>query len=240
MHTIYRLNRHVLLAAVAVTVVSFSSSAFALTFSEGFDTGVPSSWSQQNNSSPAGPATWTQGVAALSPAHSGTVDSFIVVNFQSGAGVATISNWLWTPTLTVSPSSQLIFYTRTASNPSSFPDRLEVRWSDAAVPSPGTTATDVGTFSTLLLTVNPDLTSTAFPAAWTAYTYDFSALTAPSTGNLAFRYFVSNGGPSGNNSSIIGLDTLSITNAVPEPGTYVLMTMGLLALSFLAKRSRRG
>lgn len=224
---------------VAAAFGLLSQNAFAITFSEGFDSGVPSSWFQQNNSQPVGPSIWTQGIAALSPAQSGAINSFIVVNFQSGAGVSTLSNWLWTPTLTVSPTSQLVFYTRTSLNPASFPDRLEVRWSNAATPSPGTTATDVGTFSTLLLTVNANLTATGFPATWTAFTYDFSGLTAPSTGNLAFRYFITNGGTAGSNSSIIGLDTLSITNAIPEPGTYALMAMGLVALGLFAKRARR-
>ncbi len=234
--------RRALHAIGAASMLYLSASAYALTFTEGFDAGVPDTWSQRNDSSPVGPSGWTQGAAALSPAQGGTTNSFVVVNFQAGNSVSTLSDWLWTPTLTVSPDSVLTFYTRTASNPATNPDRLEVRWSSAAVADPGTTATDVGSFTTLLLTVNPSLSPTAYPALWTAYSYSFSALPASVTGNLAFRYFVTNGGPSGANSNIIGLDTVSVTNVVsnvPEAGSSSLMALGLAVFGLCARRVRR-
>lgn len=233
--------RSMLPLTLATLALGVATGAQAITVSEGFDAGVPATWSQKNNSSPAGSSMWIQGAAALSPAQSGAANSFIVVNFDSGTGVSTLSNWLWTPTLTVNPSSVLTFYTRTTANPAAYPDRLEVRWSSAPVADPGTLATDVGTFTSLLLTVNPALTTTGYPGTWTAFTYSFSGLAAPSTGNLAFRYFVTNGGPNGANSNIIGIDTFSITNvaAVPEPGTYALMALGLAAVGLRRLRASR-
>ena len=42
-----------------------------------------------------------------------------------------------------------------------------------------------------------------------------SGLAAPTSGRLAFRYFVENGGPDGDNSNIIGIDTVVYTPAAP-------------------------
>ena len=53
------------------------------------------------------------------------------------------------------------FYTRTVDAPT-FPDRLQVRMStNGASSNVGTTATDVGDFTALLLDINPTYTTTA-------------------------------------------------------------------------------
>ena len=77
----------------------------------------------------------------------------------------------------------------------------------------GTTATDVGDFITLLLDINPTYTTTGYPNVWTQFTVTVSGLGSPTTGRLAFRYFVENGGPSGANSDYIGIDTFAFTGA---------------------------
>ena len=56
------------------------------------------------------------------------------------------------------------------------------------------------------MTINPSLVTGVYPTAWTQYTITISGLAAPTSGRIAFRYFVTNGGPSGANSDYIGID----------------------------------
>jgi hypothetical protein len=99
-----------------------------------------------------------------------------------------------------------------------FPDRLQVRMStNGSSANVGTAATDVGDFTTLLLDINPTYTSTGYPKVWTQFTVTVSGAASPSTGRLAFRYFVENGGPSGANSDYIGIDTVQYDCPVPTP-----------------------
>ena len=79
----------------------------------------------------------------------------------------------------------------------------------------GTTSTDVGTFTTLVLSVNPTLVTGVYPTAFTQFTATVSGLPGVSSGRFAFRYFVTNGGPSGANSDIISIDDVLVTDTVP-------------------------
>src|SRR4029078_5949387 len=90
-----------------------------------------------------------------------------------------------------------------------FPDRLQVRMStNGASSNVGTTATDVGDFPALLLDINPTYTTAGYPTAWTQFTLVVSGVPSPTTGRLAFRYFVEDAGTSGSKSDYIGIDTL--------------------------------
>ena len=44
--------------------------------------------------------------------------------------------------------------------------------------------------------------------------------------------------PAGNNSDYIGLDTVSITAAVPEPSTWALMALGLGAVALRRRKQK--
>ena len=83
----------------------------------------------------------------------------------------------------------------------------------------------MGAFA-LLLSVNPTLTTTGYPNTWTQFSSAISGLSGPTNAAIAFRYFVTDGGPQGANSSYIGIDTLRIT-PVPEPAAYLLLALGL-------------
>jgi hypothetical protein len=178
--------------------------------SEGFDditTLVPSGWVIQNHSEPLGILSWFQGLTDRFISQSGAPDSYIAVNQNSGEGLATISNWLLAPPLTLQNGAQLTFWTRTVDMPK-FPDRLQVRMStNGSSQNVGTSSTDVGDFTTLLLDINPNYTLTDYPNVWTQFTITISGLGGPTTGRLAFRYFVENAGPFGANSDYIGIDT---------------------------------
>jgi hypothetical protein len=81
----------------------------------------------------------------------------------------------------------------------------------------GSTATDVGDFTMLLLDINPTYTTSGYPNVWTQFTVTVSGLGSPTTGRLAFHYFVENGGPSGANSDYIGIDTVQYACNAPTP-----------------------
>jgi hypothetical protein len=181
---------------------------------EGFDditTLVSAGWFLQNHSQPVGATGWFQGNSNVFPAQSGPPTSYIGANFTNGGATSTISNWLLTPPVTLQNGTVLTFYTRTVDVPA-FPDRLQVRMStNGASMNIGTTATDVGDFTTLLLDINPTYTASGYPKVWTQFTVTLSGIVLPSTGRIAFRYFVENGGASGANSDYIGIDTIQLT-----------------------------
>ncbi|MDP2236945.1 MAG: choice-of-anchor J domain-containing protein, partial [Bacteroidales bacterium] len=209
-------------SVVATPVVWASGSGMMRSsFSEGFDdiTTLPAAgWALINKSAPVGTTSWFQASAtAPFPAHSGAATSYIGANFNNTAGTGTISNWLLTPETTFENGHTMSFWTRVPTG-SSWPDRLEVRLSTSgASQNVGTSATDVGDFTTVLLSVNPDLTVGGYPDVWTQYTATISGLAAPVSGRIAFRYFVTGGGPSGNNSNYIGIDSFEYTGGGVTP-----------------------
>ena len=192
-------------------------------FSEGFDdiTILPE-WYFQNNSDPLGLTDWFQGNDTVFPAQAGAPTAYIGANYNNTAGVGTISNWLLTPEQTLSNGSSISFWTRTATD-SIYPDRLQVRLSLLG-PSTnvGTGAEDVGDFTTLLLDINPTLAVGGYPEVWTQYTVTLSGIPGGSSGRLAFRYYVTDGGPSGNNSDYIGIDTVEYTYIPENPPSITL------------------
>jgi hypothetical protein len=166
---------------------------------------------QTNHSTTIGTTGWFQGNDAVFSAHQGTLpNSYIGANFNNTTGTNTISNWLLTPTQTLENGRTMTFYTRTTTaNP--FPDRLQVRMSTAGdSTNVGTTATDVGDFTTLLLDINPTYTVGGYPEVWTLQTVTITGVPSATLVRLAFRYFVENGGPTGDNSNYIGIDTFQI------------------------------
>lgn len=184
---------------------------------ETFNSVLPANWAAQNLSSPVGLTGWFQGNTAVFGANSGT--GYIAANFNNTTGLNTISNWLFTPNVTLKNGDKFSFFTRTTTG--TFPDRLQVRMStNGTSTNAGTTNTSVGDFSTLLLDINPTYTSTGYPTAWTQYTLTMSGLPAAGvSGRLAFRYFVEGAGPSGNNSDYIGIDDVVYTTFSPGPIT---------------------
>ena len=205
---------------IALVFLGFSS--FVQSFTEGFDNLANlTDWYVRNNSTSPN-ANWGGGIADAFPAHLGAPDSYLACNFQSTSSTvgATISNWLFTPARTFSNGDVITFFTRTADNipQPTYPDRLEVRLSTAGNGlDVGATETSVGTYTTLLLTINEQLTTTGYPKVWTQYTITISGLQSPTTGRIAFRYFVTNGGPNGQNSDYIGIDTYTYTSVATPP-----------------------
>lgn len=207
------------------SVLAFGlSNAQTTIISQGFDDITSlTTWTQLNKSTGTPLTGWFQGSSLTLDdgpfdAYEGaSEDSYIGANFNNTSGNGTISNWLITPSITVKNGDVIKFYTRTTDlGASVFPDRLQLRMSPAATyaaPSGTGTAgaTNVGSFATVLVEVNPTLSTTGYPHVWTAYTYTVTGMAADTAVRLAFRYFVTSGGPSGANSDYIGVDSFSVT-----------------------------
>jgi hypothetical protein len=88
----------------------------------------------------------------------------------------------------------------------------------------------VGDFTTLLLDINPTLASGGYPEVWTQYTVTISGVAAPTQGRFAFRYYVNDGGPAGNNSNYIGVDLFEYTASAGQQASIELTkTVGTVA-----------
>ncbi len=77
-----------------------------------------------NHSEPLGASDWFQGNDEVFPAFDGDPTAYIAANFNNGGDLATISNWLLTPEISLQDGSTLTFYTRTIVD-SAYPDRLQ-------------------------------------------------------------------------------------------------------------------
>ncbi|HKK11376.1 MAG TPA: T9SS type A sorting domain-containing protein [Flavobacteriaceae bacterium] len=73
---------------------------------------------------------------------------------------------------------------------------------------------DVGSYTNLLLEINPTQTPGQFPNDWTLQTVNISGLSGLTDVRIAFRYYVADEGPNGNNSNYIGIDEVSVTSAL--------------------------
>jgi len=220
------------MTAVLLILVSsiFTEIGSAQTINEGFEslsalTGS-GDWFVFNHSDPANPDNpgWFQCTGTqIAPAQGGTTNSCVSANFASGTGVSTLNDWLVGPVRTFNNGDVLSFYTREiAANP--YPNRMQVRLSpNGSSTNIGTAAEDVGDFTMLLLDINPGYEVGGYPGTWTQFTITIQGLSGPTSGRFAFRYFVENGGPDGDNSYIIGLDTLTYSaGAAPAPPQHVV------------------
>jgi subtilisin-like proprotein convertase family protein len=196
-------------------------------FNQNFDGTIPpAGWPVQNLSAPLGVTGWAQTNATVFPPNSGPGKAS--ANFNNTAGTGTISNWMFTPNVTLKNGDVFRFWTRTTTG--QFPDRLQLRMStNGASVNVGATATSVGDFTTVLQDINPTYTGTGYPTAWTQFTTTLSGLPpAGISGRLAFRYFVENGGPTGANSDFIGIDdAVYTTSGISTPTTCTGSTANL-------------
>jgi len=200
---------------VLLVTVQGSLAEDKVLLAEGFEditTLGPAGWVQTNHSEPPGSTSWFQGNLGVYPPYEGA--GYIAANFNNTAGTGTISNWLISPPLELSGIDEISFWTNAAWQ--FYPDRLEVRLSKNGTSTDvGTTSTDVGDFSILLLSINPSLLQYVYPETWTEFVID--SVNAGGTGRIAFRYFVTNGGPTGTNSNYIGIDSFKVTYKFPWP-----------------------
>ena len=229
---IFSLFRASILRARVLSILLFAflsigsaNAVKAQAIEEGFDSLsnllMSGDWFTINHSDPADPTSpgWLQCFGTrIPPAHSGASTSCVSADFATGVGVATLNAWLLGPTVTFHNGDVISFYTReSVGNP--YPNRMQFRLSThGSSTDVGLGATDVGDFDTLLLDINPNYEIGGYPDSWTQYTLTIADLPGPTSGRFAFRYFVENGGPDGDNSLIIGVDTLTFgSGGTPTP-----------------------
>jgi hypothetical protein len=209
---------------------------------EGFDditTLVPSGWYMINMSNPIGGLSWFQGNGTVFNAYDGGANAYIGVNFNCTYPVGTISNWLMTPVYQIQNGDVLTFYTCAAGQ--TWPDRLQVLLSISGnSTNVGSDEFSVGDFTYLLLDINPGLAQYAYPETWTLYSATVTGLPEAQEGRFAFRYFVTDGGISGNNSNYLGIDRVQFaeTAVVPVSNWALIIGIGLI-LAFSVIRFRK-
>jgi predicted CopG family antitoxin len=187
----------------AITDVSGSAAATPVT-----------GWTAKNNSSPVGSSGWFSVVGAGATPYSGA--DAIGASFNNVTGANTISNWLISPQLNLQNGAVIKFWTMTFASTPEYPDNLQVRLSTAgASVDVGTANNSVGVFTTQLLEINPTFSTNTYPQAWTEYTITLSGIAGTVAGRIAFRYYVEDGGPSGNNSDNIFIDQFTYAQATP-------------------------
>jgi hypothetical protein len=231
-----RVSTWVLCALLLLAARQVSASTI---LSENFDNVanlVPAGWAIVNNSAPPGTTDWFQGNPGVFASQSGAANSYVAANFEAAGFGGNISDWLISPTLTLQNTDVISFWARTEAG-SIAPDRLELRLSlNGASTNVGATDTSVGDFSTLLLTINPALAPGGFPENWALFQATVSGLGGPTNGRFAFRYNVSDTSVNGD---YIGIDTVRVTEFVPEPSTLALLSAGLVSAARFRRRRNR-
>ncbi|AZI56649.1 T9SS C-terminal target domain-containing protein [Epilithonimonas vandammei] len=243
---------------IAILVIGLLTKLiFAQSYTQNFDditTLAGDGWVIQNNSTPVGSLGWFQGTdttATPTPgpfnSYNGATNSYIAANFNSTGNTGTISNWLITPNRTLRNGDVFTFYTRKPTinaGQTDYPDRLEVRMStNGASTNVGAGATAVGDFTTLLLSINPTLVANIYPQVWTQYNITVSGLPAPTSGRIAFRYFVTGAGAFGTNSDYIGIDNVVYTPYVCPAFTMTTggaLTGGVAGVAYSTTLSQTG
>lgn len=200
----------------------------------------PTGWTCSNVSAPLGTTNWFQGNPTVFAAQAGA--GYIGTNYNNTAGTGTISNWLITPVMQFGTGAELRFWARTSTS-AAYADRLEIRASSGGN-STGGTPTSTGDFTTSLATINPTLlagpgtcvspagapNAGGFPNAWCEYRLtNTDGIPTSGSGRIAFRYFVTGGGPGGSNSNYIGIDTFSFVEGAGAPITSVPGSGGSIA-----------
>lgn len=189
---------------------------------ENYNAAIDSGWVFLNRSVPANNARkWQEGsvsdnITAYSP--KGSFSGFISAGFESTeASVGIISNWAISPVVTMQNGDKIIFYTRCRVYPErdfyrDYVNRLQLRINTNNISDDVGEGAAAGSFTTLLLDINPEyeeytsdpdeFVPTAYPPEWTRFEATISGLPRPLGGRFAFRYFLEEGGSSGNGSEV--------------------------------------
>lgn len=207
------------LLAVALGAAPAHAAGTQVLYEEFADLAALSGWSQLNQGTPPG-SGWFQGNAGLFAAHAGAADSYAAANFLgAGSGNGSVDEWLITPVLALLGPTTLYFFTR-SSGEAGFADLLEVRFSNG-------TGADPSSFGSLPTTVGA---SGAYPSDWQQFS---ASVDAAGSGRFAFRYL-----GTADTLSYIGLDSVSVLTAVPEPASWAMLAAGIGLLGLMRRSAR--
>lgn len=195
---------------LAVLLAAFTMNAQTTELFEVFDDITTlTDWTQVNVSD-APNTTWFQPDGSVFPSNDGADGAYLANNFNATFG-SVINDWIILPAISLNNGDVMTFFTRTVTA-SGFPDRLEVRIDPTATNTLPVDEEDIGSFTELLLSINPDLDAGGYPEEWTQFTATVSGLSGATDVRFAFRYWVTDAGPSGANSNYFGIDTVEVTS----------------------------
>ena len=214
-------------ALAAVLMAATGGTVMAQQISEGFNTPntLPAGWITRNQSTTIGTSTicWNSITSVTDPDDNPVVEpfegaAFGAAFFNCTTGANTLNVFLLTPALTnLQNGNVLTFQTISAGT---YADRMQVllclgaTCGDAG--STGTGDSAVGQYTTTLLDINPTLSATGYPSTWTPQSITLTGLpNGANAGRIAFRYYVTNGGPSGSNSNVVGIDSVQLSDTTP-------------------------
>ena len=231
------------LALLLIASVTQAQTQINQSFSPPWSTAL-NGWANVNNSTPIGTTTWGQGNSVIFPAASGAANAYLGILYltASQTASATISNFLITPTVSLSNGQVFRFATRTGVG-SQYPDGLQVRMSTQGTSTfVGSGANSVGDFTNLLLDINPIFslsnssvvsngTVNGYPDAWTVYTTTLTGITGTVTGRFAFRYFVTNAGLNATNGNYIGIDDVFYSAPCTQPTVSVVQNSSITCIN---------
>ncbi|MBS1515193.1 MAG: choice-of-anchor J domain-containing protein, partial [Bacteroidetes bacterium] len=175
-----------------------------------------------NISSPVGTTSWFQGSTPF-VAFNGPTTGYVGANYNSTGNTGNINTWLILPRVAggIQASDSLIFWARSTTLGTNYPDSIRVLYSANGDSTTTGTWVELGRFKV----VNP--AAGAPNNGWERKGY--RAGTAGANGRFAINYNVVNGGLNGANSDYIGVDALKIERtavAPPNPTTWYEQTSG--------------
>ncbi|MCY7362762.1 MAG: choice-of-anchor J domain-containing protein, partial [Ignavibacteria bacterium] len=145
---------------------------------------------------PATP-TWFQGNPTVFNSFNGPANGYVSSYYRTVTGINNIDNWLVLPKKNIASTDSIFFYQRSFFN-STYADSIRVMYSAAGDSTPESISwVELGRFRANFTTNN-----------WVKV--GFKAASAGANARYAIRYSVVNGGPSGVNSDVIGIDALSL------------------------------
>jgi hypothetical protein len=206
------------LIALALLALGTVQAQATVLLSESFDdvSALPGAgWQIFNDGTPGGSTTWFQGNDAVFGPHEGT--GYVAANFNAAPAGGFIALYLISPELFLSDGDTITFWTR-GEGESPFADVLGVGIKDSDVPP--------------WLVVNPTGDFGGYPGEWTQYTAVIAGLGAsPRPTRFSFLYY-----GYADDLNYIGIDSVEV-NHVPEPGTLMLLGLGLAGLGFARRRN---